>query len=403
MKAGLRLKVAALAAGLLLAAAPALAQNTAQPPAAPPPADTVGPRELQNFNLDGTVTRPAEASAATTETARPAQRATTPPRNAAAVPVDTAPRQAAPATGAAPSEQRAEVRPPAATQPPAQAPAQSVTLALPPATQSGALLPTSVPEPGFSSADAAAPVTLAPERSMPLWPWFLLALVLGGAAALFLRRRQMRQSYAGGSEIDAFVPREPEPRPQPQPVPPPAPPETVEKPKPVGLVSSRLRPWLDIEFAPVRCVVEHDKVTFDFVVNMFNSGSAPARDVLIEARIFNAGPDQEQQLNAFYAQPPGPGERTPMLPPLQRLTIQTSLFAERQHLSTVDLAGRKSFVPLIAFNVSYRAPGGLGRTSACFMLGSKTKADKLAPFRAEEVGRAYPNVGAVALPQALRV
>ncbi len=79
MKAGLRLGMMAFAAGLLLGA-PALAQtlpqNTIQnsnpptrPRSAPPtnttqPATTVGPRELQNFSLGGTVDSAGRDSAA---------------------------------------------------------------------------------------------------------------------------------------------------------------------------------------------------------------------------------------------------------------------------------------------------------------------------------------------------
>jgi hypothetical protein len=58
----------ASAALLLAMGAPALAQNSDAPvdvTAAPAPsADTIGPSQLQNFNLQGTVTRPAERPAA---------------------------------------------------------------------------------------------------------------------------------------------------------------------------------------------------------------------------------------------------------------------------------------------------------------------------------------------------
>src|SRR5688500_12879060 len=63
MKAGLRFGIAAFAAALAFGGAPALAQNTAAPAtnttAEPPPAETIGPRELEDFSLNGTVTRPA--------------------------------------------------------------------------------------------------------------------------------------------------------------------------------------------------------------------------------------------------------------------------------------------------------------------------------------------------------
>ena len=78
MKAGLRLGMMAFATGLCLGApafAQALPQNTTQnsvqptrPQSAPTtnttqPATTVGPRELQNFSLPGTTTKPADQPA----------------------------------------------------------------------------------------------------------------------------------------------------------------------------------------------------------------------------------------------------------------------------------------------------------------------------------------------------
>ena len=48
-------------AGLLLAAGPLAAQeNTAASAPPPAPTDNIGPSELSNFSLNGTVTRPAE-------------------------------------------------------------------------------------------------------------------------------------------------------------------------------------------------------------------------------------------------------------------------------------------------------------------------------------------------------
>ena len=49
MRAIWRVGLAMVVAGLMLGPAPALAQAAPDTTAAPPPADTVGPRELQNF------------------------------------------------------------------------------------------------------------------------------------------------------------------------------------------------------------------------------------------------------------------------------------------------------------------------------------------------------------------
>ena len=59
MRGAWRFAIAALTAGLWLAPSAAPAQD-ATPPATSAPAEAVGPRELQNFNLSGNVTRAAD-------------------------------------------------------------------------------------------------------------------------------------------------------------------------------------------------------------------------------------------------------------------------------------------------------------------------------------------------------
>ena len=90
---------AAIAAALVVAA-PAVAQNAEAPidvTAAPPPsAETVGPSQLRDFNLNGTVTRPAD---------RPATPAAEAP--AVTTPQGPAPVASAPANPASPQPRRA--------------------------------------------------------------------------------------------------------------------------------------------------------------------------------------------------------------------------------------------------------------------------------------------------------
>jgi len=170
----------------------------------------------------------------------------------------------------------------------------------------------------------------------------------------------------------------------------------------VGLVSSGLRPWLDIEFVPLQCLVEDDKVTFQFEVGLLNSGGMPARDILIEASVYNAGPSQDEEIRAFFGKGAGPGERIPLIPPLQRFSVQSQLVAPRGTIQAFDVGGRQGFVPLVAFNVSYRTSSREGRTSAAFMLGRENGSEKLAPLRLDLGQRAYAGLGARALPLSVR-
>src|SRR5690348_11240235 len=95
MRGARRLRVAVWTAGLLLAPAAAAAQDAIPPAGSTAPADAVGPRELQNFSLSGTVTRPADQPPAQpAPVARPSRRGAAeeeaPPR---AAPVPTIARK----------------------------------------------------------------------------------------------------------------------------------------------------------------------------------------------------------------------------------------------------------------------------------------------------------------------
>jgi hypothetical protein len=170
----------------------------------------------------------------------------------------------------------------------------------------------------------------------------------------------------------------------------------------VGIVSSRLRPWIDVAFAPLGCIVEDERVTIEFEVQLTNTGGAPARDLLVEASMFNAGATQEQDIGAFFAKPLGQGERIEAIPPLQNVSIRTSLVAPRQNIQLFELAGHQVFVPLIAFNVLYRLSNGPAQTSVAYMLGRDTKSDKLGPFRVDDAPRSFAKLGTHPLPIGVR-
>jgi hypothetical protein len=376
MKAGLRLSVALLAAGLCLGPLPALAQSAPPPTTNTPATETIGPRELQNFTINGTITRPAET---------PPPRAETRPPGASTAP--SAPRSA---QRERPALARAESRPAAPG-------AGSIDLGMP----SSAPAPAVETQPGFTpeAGPRAAPADLASERTASLLPWLIAAAALGVAGAfLFYRRQRSRLAYAGGEELEFVI--EPEAA-APRPSPPPAP-KRVAPPRPVGVVSSSLRPWIDIEFEPLGCVVEPDRITVDFNVHLFNSGSAVARAVLVEASMFNAGPSQDQDIATFFENPVAQGERIPEIPPLRRMTIRSSVIAPRANVREAELGGRPAFVPLLAFNALYRLSGADAQTSASFLLGRATKSDKLAPLRLDLGPRAITGLGARLLPIGVR-
>jgi hypothetical protein len=270
--------------------------------------------------------------------------------------------------------------------------------------RSSAVAPVPAATTSFPPSTDMATAALEPEHKLSIFPWLLAALALGAGGAFLLWRSRTREALAGGPSVDAFSAPEPEPvaAPRPQPKPAPAPPAKRPPPSIPGIVSTRLRPWVEIGFQPARCLIEDQQITFEFDLELFNSGNAPARAVLVEATLFNASNNQEQELGAFFANPVGQGERIASIQPLKRMNLTTKVVTAREHVQVYDIRGRKVFVPVIAFNALYRWSGGEGQTSASYLLGMDTKRDKMAPFRLDLGPRLFTGVAARLLPTGVR-
>ena len=161
-----------------------------------------------------------------------------------------------------------------------------------------------------------------------------------------------------------------------------------------GIVSTRLRPWLDIEFAPLTASFDEQSGVINFDVTLFNSGSAPARDILLEARLFNAGDDQDEVIAKFFDNPAVYGERIEAVDPLKRMSFRTSATVPRDQMRIFEAGGRKVWVPLIGFNACYRWGGGEGQTSASYLLGRNSNGGKMAPFRVDMGTRTFNGLDA---------
>ena len=408
-----------LAAGALaLAPWAALAQEAPPPTVTNTPAtDSVGPRALQDFSLKGTVTRAAEQPAPTSPPPkRPPQTQSQPTTADVAQAVSAPPNRTQPprvrltdsssetVSSAATAAPQPQPQPQRTTQPLRQsASASSVTAALPRldrgSDQSSAAAPASTP--AFPPEPEAAG-TLAPEHKLPILPWLLAALALGAGGAFLFWRNRGREAFAGGPKIDAFIAPAPAPRSAPPPAPAPAPKAPAPSPSIRGIVSTRLRPWIDIGFHPLRCVLEKEQVTVEFEVELFNSGSAPARAVLIEGALFNAGPAQDEEIGRFFANPVGQGERIAVIPPLKRVALRTQVAVPSGQVHAYEMADRQVFVPLIAFNALYNWGGGEGQTSSSYLLGRDTKGEKMAPFRLDLGPRIFRGIAGRLLPAGVR-
>jgi hypothetical protein len=408
MRGGLRFATIVSAAGLMFGPAAALAQSVPDTTTNAPAPDTVGPRELQNFSLPGTATKPAEQSPPTA-TPAPAERTN---NSTEASPADTGPAPTAAVRRTV--EARRTVTPALAPPPAVQAPVTSITASPPAATAAAPSTPSTITTPAADAASSG--YTAPPEHRLSILPWLAAALVLAAGTLFLLWRRRPREALADGAELDLFVAPEPAAMPPPAPrtvatqpapsprttVPPPAPP-TPRAPVSNGIVAARLRPALEINVQPRRCLIEDDQVTIEFDIDLLNAGTAPARGVLAEASLLNASAAEGQELAAFFANPVGAGERIETIAPMKQITLTSQVVAPRSAIEEYELGGRRAFVPVLAFNALYEWSGGKGQTSAAYLVGKETRGDKLGPFRFDGAPRDVRNLGARPLPAGVRI
>ncbi len=395
-------------------------------------ADTIGPAQLRNFSLGGkpTVQVPAQDVPPDLITPRavPGRPVRTEPRPRVPQPAPTTTLARSPPPATAPA---APIATPVVQAPPPGAPtrvnapaASEVTVALPPAQPVSASPLSSRPTPA-NEADiprissqplgAGAPLRQSgDEDSDPTLPWIIALLLAGGAALAFLFRSRWRAEPARATG-PMTLPREMEPRSfppaPPQPVPEPTPlvrapviggitikrpnafaPAETAPPQPVragGIVSTRLRPWLEIEFEPTRAVIDEARASVEFDVLVVNSGNAPARNVLVEACMINAGPEQDGELRRFFDAPVGAGDRIVAIAPLARIALKSIVSLPLDQVRAYEVNGRRLFVPLVAFNALYEWGSSAGQTSASFILGRATSSSddegegdsRMAPLR----------------------
>jgi MYXO-CTERM domain-containing protein len=335
---------------------------------------TVGPPQLRDFQLKGErVTPPAQPQPVQSQ---PAQTTTAPqPRAAQAGPTTTARTPPAPArTVPAPQPRATETPVSASPQPQPQPQPQAVLPESPPAV---------APEP----APQAAPVPAQPaqEGGPSFWLILIPATLAALGALLFLRRR--RQAAEGEPASAPAIVSAPPPVPRPEPVP---------------------RPWLELELKAERAASTDQEARVDFEMVIHNSGESPARNIRINARMFNAGREQDKELGAFF-RTRGEGRRThviPELPPGERGLIQGSVTMPREEMRALQVNNQALFIPVVGVNLVYDwGDGRTGQTSKSYVIGRELGEanTKMGAFRLDAGPRVYRTVGQRAHSLARRV
>ena len=381
-------RVAALAS-LVLAASAALAQET----------NTVGPPQLKDFQLPGERTTPpsqapAPAPAAPAPAAtRPASTGTTPAPAPAArrdapstrrdAPVSSSPASSARAAprNAAPPPAAAE-SPPAAAAPPPAAAAETVHVPVPPPM---------APAP----APAARPSAASEGSGWTLWLLGVPVLLALGAFLFLRRRRGLAGQEAAGSRglggalFDGAAPIPDEPAAAP------AAPAAVAVAEPLPAEEPAPRAWLEIDIVPERAAATENETVVNYELVLRNAGAATARNIRIDARMFNAS--AEPDIADFFGGPIHAHSGSPhvTIPAGEELRLTSAIGMPKAEVRAIEIQGRTIFVPVVAINVAYDWEGGGGRSSRSWLVGREaaTPSAKMGPFRLDLGPRIYRQVG----------
>ncbi|MBA3676014.1 MAG: LPXTG cell wall anchor domain-containing protein [Sphingosinicella sp.] len=360
---------ACVALGLSVLAVPAAhSQNGG---ATTPPAsagNTVGSPLLRDFNIGGERTTPsAEPSPAVTPPASNAQPDTRPAETRPQVrpPVQAAPRPENPISRAPQTPGLGDYLSPESA--PAARAIPSDTIAAPEA----------IPEnPSDPAADLPEPTTQPSGLPTLIWaaPAGLALLLLG--FFLFRRRRRdlvVEAPVAPASLADTVPPA---------------------RPIPAGTVEVDLRPWLEVEFKPEKMVATADGATVHFDLMVKNVGKSPARNVRIQAQMFNPSAEQQRDIKAFFAAPSAGGDAF-NVPPQLAARFKSSVLMPRDRLRQIEVQGRPLFIPTVAVNIVYEyGDGRTGQTSKSYVIGTEQQsAEKMGPFRLDLGPRIYRQVG----------
>jgi hypothetical protein len=414
----LRLKHCLLLLSGTALAAPALAWE-----AQPESNGTVGPSEIRDFSLPGSrpAPQPAEPEPSITPVTPPREQ---PRQEPVAIPAPAAPATAQPAPAPAETARTpapGPARPRTATPTEAEPTPQGEERLPEPADISEALtpepaapLPDSAPaapadEPVEDPA-ATAPLPQATERPEEGSSWLfplLGALAAIGAVIAFLRFRRLGQEEEeSGPEPVVSAAPEPQPGPAPAPVaaaPRPAaappPPQPAPEPAPaapahIGIV---LRPWLELEFRPARATATDGGASVQYEATIRNVGNAPARNVRLAARMFNAGPQLDAEVAHFFSLNVESPDGAPLtILPRSEVSLSSVVSMPREEMRDIKVQGRSLFIPTVAFNLLYEwGRGKTGQTCTSHVVGREPEkpSEKMAPFRLDLGPRTYRSVG----------
>ncbi len=383
--------------GVLLAAQPTVAQQSAPAPVSTVPAEASAlpaPLRVPIAPPPAPAATPGAAAAAGAGTAVPPAD----PAASIASPTIVAPNRPSPtptprAVATSRREPAGRIPVPGATATPwdVTPPSPAATPEAPPAAT-----PTpdaAVPAPGATA--PTAPTASIEPRDVEGSPWlgWLIVLPAGAAvliAGLLWRRRRRGAALAQSPAID----------PDAAAALPPAPPVAIADPDAHADAVPDERAWVTFALTPRRAGVNLLTATLEAVLVVRNEGEAVAEEVRIDVRLLSARIGQESELATLFAET----AETPVVAPFalaagEERAIDLLVTATRAQLNVLSAAGRPMFVPVAAVNVRYVSSGGSGgvhgQTAAGFAIGVEREGTtKLTPFWLDTPGRMHDRLAA---------
>lgn len=422
---------AVLALSLSLAA-PVLAQDQAaplqglgnyslppsRPATAPDQGDAPSPRQsapsaTPPTPAPGVVVLPSTRPAPTTSTP---PRRTAPARDTGATPT-AATRQTPPREAPSPARTETDAAPTTPT-PTTPAPTQAPPTATD--TPSTTLGDTPPPAPAPTPALIPQPDMAASERGSG-WLWWLAALaaVLAAGVMLLLRRRGATKAITAGPHLRPVTAPSPRPEPTPPPTAPakppakptltpepalaPAPPlaPTVATPlpppvAPVAPAPDAPRPAIDLDLRPARAGLNLLSALVEGELTIVNNGADPIDRVQIVVGLLSAHKGQDDDLAAWFAQPPA----RPVVPPFtlapgESRAVRIVAPTARTAVQPMTAGDRPIFVPLVACLCQFVTRGDPYRAARAFAVGiERVDSPKLAPIWLDLPPRMYDAVAA---------
>lgn len=143
-------------------------------------------------------------------------------------------------------------------------------------------------------------------------------------------------------------------------------------------------------------VASDSQLAVHFKLVVLNNGKGPARNILIEAKMFSASAQQPNEIAAFLATPVQTRAQPLTLAPGRGVDTGGAVMMDRQEAREIQVEGRSLFIPTVVIRLVYQsAKGRSGQAHASYLIGIENpkSPEKMGPFRLDLGPRIYRSIG----------